>query len=361
MRAIAPPGRWGRAQRAAAAAPRGGRPAAGQRRCRAAAQRRLPLRRPLRRALRQRLRTGRGAVVGDRRRAGAPDRRRDPRRCHRAVRTVARRRRPGLIEAIEERLAVDVQNEAIYLLIDAGGRAPGRQPRPRAAPARRRRPGGAPAWSMRGAGGGAAACRDLGRRCRLLIGRDETERQQLQTLLTEGVIWASSAVMSSRSSAPGCCAWCCSSACARPSRPSPRSPAATCRSACRDVRARRRVRPARRDHEPHAGPHRHADGGGARRLGRHRARPAHTDRPRPRQAGGGAGRRPTGRARRCARRSSRGSPTSTTSAASSRRCCASPRPRPAPAARPSRRSTCPPCWRTRPRCTRRRPRRVGSD
>ncbi|MBX9698846.1 MAG: HAMP domain-containing protein, partial [Acetobacteraceae bacterium] len=104
--------------------------------------------------------------------------------------------RPGLIEAIEERLAVDVQNESIYLLVerDTGRRLAGnldRSPAPD--------PPDAVWWRTRVLHDGAEAVARLHRvdlgGLRLVIGRDETERQHLQQLLTEGVIWASSAVI----------------------------------------------------------------------------------------------------------------------------------------------------------------------
>ena len=55
------------------------------------------------------------------------------------------------------------------------------------------------------------------------------------------------------------------------------------------VRPRRRVRSARRNDQRHAGPHGAADGGRARGVERDRARPAHADHPRPRQARGRSG------------------------------------------------------------------------
>lgn len=104
--------------------------------------------------------------------------------------------RPGLIEAIEERLAVDVQNESIYMLVetDSHRRLAGnldRRPEPQ--------PPDATWWRTRVLHDGVQAEARLHLvnlpGMELLIGRDETERQQLQRLLTEGVIWASSAVI----------------------------------------------------------------------------------------------------------------------------------------------------------------------
>jgi len=104
--------------------------------------------------------------------------------------------RAGLIEAIEERLAVDVSNESIYLLVerDSGRRLAGNLDRAPVAS-----PPDAIWWRTRVLHDGVQAesrlhAVELGG-LRLLIGRDETERQQLQLLLTEGVIWASSAVI----------------------------------------------------------------------------------------------------------------------------------------------------------------------
>ena len=104
--------------------------------------------------------------------------------------------RPGLIEAIEERLAVDVQNESIYLLVEreGGRRLAGNLDRMPPAD-----PPDAAWWRTRVLHDGVQAVARLHRvelgGLLLVIGRDETERQQLQQLLTEGVIWASSAVI----------------------------------------------------------------------------------------------------------------------------------------------------------------------
>ncbi|WP_235907885.1 sensor histidine kinase [Siccirubricoccus phaeus] len=101
----------------------------------------------------------------------------------------------GLAEAIEERLAVDVESESIYLLMDAEGnrRLAGNLDRwpPNMAPEE--------VWfRTRVLHDGLAAEARLHRvdlpGLRLLVGRDETERSQLRRLLTEGVVWASSAV-----------------------------------------------------------------------------------------------------------------------------------------------------------------------
>ena len=101
-----------------------------------------------------------------------------------------------------------------------------------------------------------------------------------------------------------------------------------------------------------------ADGGRARGVQRHRARSAHADHPCPRPAGGR--RAACVDARNCAPRSSGRPPTSTASSRCSRPCCASPRSRPARVARPSPRSTwrrCSPMWRS---STGRWPRRTAS-
>ncbi|MDN3564308.1 ATP-binding protein [Paeniroseomonas aquatica] len=102
----------------------------------------------------------------------------------------------GLAEAIEERLAVDVENEAIYLLTEAEGgrRLAGNLDRWPAVPAEEG------AWfRTRVLHDGFAAEARLHRLelpgLRLLVGRDESEREQLRRLLTEGVFWASGAVV----------------------------------------------------------------------------------------------------------------------------------------------------------------------
>ena len=132
------------------------------------------------------------------------------------------------------------------------------------------------------------------------------------------------------------------------------------RPARETVRPRRRVRPARRDDQRHAGPHRPADGGRARRC-RTRSRTTCARRS-PARAPGWRTRRAARRdgRRTCAPRSSGRPPTSTASSRCSRPCCASPRSRPAPVGRRSPRSTwrrCSPMW---PSCTARWPRRTAS-
>ncbi|MBL6456620.1 HAMP domain-containing protein [Belnapia sp. T6] len=102
----------------------------------------------------------------------------------------------GLAEAIEERLAVDVENESIYLLMEAEGTR-------RLAGNLDRWPGTTPAegnwFRTRVLHDGIAAEARLYRvelpGLRLLVGRDESEREQLRRLLTEGVLWASGAVV----------------------------------------------------------------------------------------------------------------------------------------------------------------------
>lgn len=101
----------------------------------------------------------------------------------------------GLVEAIEDRLAVDVENETIYLLRDGGGR---------------RVAGNIDAWPTTTPEDGAWFRTVLnhdgfGMQVRLhrldlpglqlLIGRDEADRTQLRRLLAEGVFWASGAVV----------------------------------------------------------------------------------------------------------------------------------------------------------------------
>ncbi|WP_135466988.1 sensor histidine kinase [Crenalkalicoccus roseus] len=105
--------------------------------------------------------------------------------------------RLGLIEAIEERLAEDMAGEAIYLLVEAetGRRLAGNLDAwPPGVPQE-----GGPWFLARVPHDGTPTdarfylvnLPDL----RLLIGRDETERERLQGMLTEGLIWASGAVV----------------------------------------------------------------------------------------------------------------------------------------------------------------------
>ncbi len=100
--------------------------------------------------------------------------------------------RYGLVEAIEERLAVDVEADSIYLLVDgaSGIRLAGNLDR---WPADLRE--GVDWVRLRVLHDGVEAEARLHRvdlpGLRLIVGRDETEREQLQELLTGGVVWAS--------------------------------------------------------------------------------------------------------------------------------------------------------------------------
>jgi signal transduction histidine kinase len=130
--------------------------------------------------------------------AGALDRQTDVAIRADAVALSERWREAGqnaVAESIEERLAVDVGNEAIYLLMDASGslRLAGNIDRWPPEAAER-------AWfrTVVRHDGFEVEARlhrvDLPG-LRLLVGRDETEREMLRRLLTEGVIWASGAVI----------------------------------------------------------------------------------------------------------------------------------------------------------------------
>ncbi len=103
----------------------------------------------------------------------------------------------GLVEAIEERLAVDVENDSIYLLVTAD--------------TDRRLAGNLNRWPVawhptenwfhtRVVHDGAETEARLYRvelpELRLLVGRDETERQRLRHLLTEGVLSTSGIAVS---------------------------------------------------------------------------------------------------------------------------------------------------------------------
>lgn len=100
----------------------------------------------------------------------------------------------GLVEAIEGRLALDVAEQTLYLLLDEQGRtlAGNMNGWPTAIGeegpwfrARREQDGVVSE--------GRIHRRDLGD-LRLLVGRDESERVQLRLLLTEGVVWSLGAV-----------------------------------------------------------------------------------------------------------------------------------------------------------------------
>ena len=98
---------------------------------------------------------------------------------------------PGLVDAIEDRLALDVQNEALYLL---------------AGPAEERLAGNLDAWPGEARGdaiwirmplmrdGASSEARllriELGTGHRMLVGRDVAEKLTLRSLLSEGIAWA---------------------------------------------------------------------------------------------------------------------------------------------------------------------------
>jgi len=101
----------------------------------------------------------------------------------------------GLIDAIDERLAVDAENELIYLLVNARGEklAGNLTLWPTAI-------GDEGVWfRTRIQHDGVTAEARVHRRdlsgLRLLVGRDESERVQLRLLLTEGVAWSLGAVL----------------------------------------------------------------------------------------------------------------------------------------------------------------------
>ncbi len=102
---------------------------------------------------------------------------------------------PALVSAIEDRLALDVEEETLYLLRAADGS---------------RLAGNLSTWPVVGGGsdsgwlsivlerdGGATEARllrvDLGDGFRMLVGRDVAEKLELRSLLSEGIAWAASA------------------------------------------------------------------------------------------------------------------------------------------------------------------------
>ena len=111
---------------------------------------------------------------------------------------LAERRRagdiPALIAAIEDRLALDVQNEALYILVVPDGRtlAGNLEAWPEEA-------NGEQPWlriplQRDGAMTEARLLRvDLGQGHRMLVGRDVAEKLRLRGLLSEGIAWAATA------------------------------------------------------------------------------------------------------------------------------------------------------------------------
>jgi signal transduction histidine kinase len=129
--------------------------------------------------------------------AGALDRQVDAAIRADAGSLVDRRREadiPALVAAIEDRIALDVQNEALYLLQGPGGR---------------KLAGNLEAWPPEAGGeqpwirmpllreGTVSEARllrmELGPDHRLLVGRDVAEKLRLRALLSEGIAWAASA------------------------------------------------------------------------------------------------------------------------------------------------------------------------
>jgi hypothetical protein len=101
---------------------------------------------------------------------------------------------PGLVEAIEDRIALDLQNESLYLLVGPGGTMLA---------------GNLEAWPATDAidapwlripllrDDTVSEARlqrvELGAGLRLLVGRDVAEKLRLRALLTEGIAWAAGA------------------------------------------------------------------------------------------------------------------------------------------------------------------------
>ena len=98
---------------------------------------------------------------------------------------------PALVLTIRERLEQDVDDDAIYLLVDPNDAAARRQP------ARLARLGAAPRRAVRAGGRPAPAPRTLAQVQRydlpggyhLLIGRDVQARAKLRTLLADALLW----------------------------------------------------------------------------------------------------------------------------------------------------------------------------
>ncbi|WP_270935814.1 HAMP domain-containing sensor histidine kinase [Falsiroseomonas oryzae] len=108
------------------------------------------------------------------------------------------RRRAGdiaaLVAAVEDRLAVDVQNEALYLLLTAEGRRLAGNLSTWPTEANAESPWIRIPLQRDGAVSEARLLRvDLGDGHRLLVGRDVAEKLRLRGLLSEGIAWAASA------------------------------------------------------------------------------------------------------------------------------------------------------------------------
>ena len=144
----------------------------------------------------------------------------------------------------------------------------------------------------------------------LLVGRDVRTRAQLRRLLTDALFWALFIVIALGVAGALVVRGLFRRMLANVSATAAAIVGRRSRPAGAALRPRRRVRPARRDDQRHARPHRAADGRRAPGLERDRARSAHADRPRPRAAGGCRRSCPR-RGRICAPRSSARPPIST--------------------------------------------------
>lgn len=101
---------------------------------------------------------------------------------------------PGLIEAIEDRLALDVANEALYLLRDRAGAHLAGNLSGWPAEANAEQPWIYLTLQRDGTTTEARLLRiELGEGIRLLVGRDVDEKLELRALLSEGIAWAAGA------------------------------------------------------------------------------------------------------------------------------------------------------------------------
>jgi signal transduction histidine kinase len=100
----------------------------------------------------------------------------------------------GLVAAIEDRLAVDVQNETLYLLLDAASQRLAGNLSDWPTEANAEGPWIRMALLRDGAVSEARLLRvELGAGHRLLVGRDVAEKLRLRALLSEGIAWAAGA------------------------------------------------------------------------------------------------------------------------------------------------------------------------
>ncbi len=169
---------------------------------------------------------------------------------------------PALVVTIEDRLAQNIDDDAIYLLVDPNDEADRRQSGELAAVGDQRRTSGYELPVMRAGMKSLATVQryELPGGFHLLIGRDVQVRAQLRKMLTDALLWAAVVVILMATVGALVIRNLFRRTVANISATVHRHRRRRFRSARQTDRPRRRVRSGRRGHQRHAGPHRPADG-----------------------------------------------------------------------------------------------------